>query len=221
MATRQPISTISYNSVEFLKMRLDEWYDRHIIQAYMFIEHIGEDGDKNHIHLRIEPNKTLDPMDLTEQLKEFVPDHKKPLGCRPWRPSKEEDWFLYVLHDPQYLKIKYAEGKDGKIPYKEEDLRVSEGYDVKIAVLRARQALASHTACMIKELQEGKKATELIEEGKDVFRVQALLRSLSMTDYELQAEKYKDLCEYTKKLEDAIKNANLTLEEKGDHFILV
>lgn len=221
MATSKPISTISYNTAEFLEEKLNDWLVNHKIQAWQYITHIGEDGDKDHHHVRIEPNCRLDPMDLTEELKEFTPNHEKPLGCRPWRPSKEEDWFLYALHDKQYLKIKYAEGKDGKLPYKEEDIKVSEGYDLRVAVLRARQSLECHTACMIKELQHGKQATELIEEGKDVFRVQALIKSLKATDYEQLAERYNNLCIYVDQLESAIKSANLTLEQKGDIFILV
>ncbi len=184
MATSKPISTISYNSEEFLKQRLDEWYKQHLIQCYQYIKHKGEDGDKNHIHLRIEPNKTLDPMDLTQMLREPDPKHDKPLGCRPWRPAKEEDWFLYAIHDKQYLKLKACDSKDGKMIYKVSDIVVSEGYDVEVAVLRARQNLENHTACMIKELQQGKRASDLIEEGKDVFRVQAILRSLQTTEYE-------------------------------------
>lgn len=184
MATSKPISTISYNSEEFLRSKLDDLYRKHIIQCWQYIKHKGEDGDKNHIHLRIEPNKRIDPMDLTQLLLEPDPKHDKPLGCRPWRPSKEEDWFLYAIHDKQYLKIKSSDSKDGKIEYKVDDIVVSDGYDVEIAVLRARQSMENHTACMIKEFQQGRRAVDLIEEGKDVFRIQAVLRALQTTEYE-------------------------------------
>ena len=132
MATSQPISTISYNSLDFLKNKLDTWYRHHMIQCYMFICHKGEDGDKDHIHVRIEPNKRLDPMDLSDMLKEPDPHNTKPLGCRPWRSSKEEDWFLYAIHDKEYLKVKYGNSnKDGKIEYDISDIICSEGYDVE------------------------------------------------------------------------------------------
>ena len=114
MATQKPISTISYNSEPFLKEVLDSLFKAHIIQAYMYIKHKGEDGDKDHIHLRLEPNKKLDPMDIQTQLREFTPDNDLPLCCRPFRPSKEEDWFLYVVHDPIYLKLKYGGGEKGR-----------------------------------------------------------------------------------------------------------
>ena len=125
MATQKPISTISYNTEGFLHEKLEEWREAHIISCYQYIKHIGEDGDKDHIHLRIEPNKRIDPMILQEELKEYQIGKEKPLGCRPFRPSKEEDWYLYSVHDKGYLKIKYGGGEKGeKLPYKWQDIKV-------------------------------------------------------------------------------------------------
>ena len=190
MATRKPISTISYNTEEFLKEVLDGWIDSHLIQCYTYIKHKGEEGDKDHIHLRIEPNKSLDPMNLTEELKEYVEGSSKPLGVRPWRPSKEEDWFLYAIHDKNYLAIKYSDSKDGKLEYKVKDIVCSDGYDVEVAVLRARQSLENTSACIIKQIKEGRRVQDLIEEGKDVFRTKAVLQTLRMTDYETLCNQY-------------------------------
>lgn len=169
MATSKPHSTISYNTEPFLKSKLDSWLKAHYIQAYQYIRHKGEDGDKDHIHLRIEPNKALDLMDLTEDLKEPVHGSDKPLGVRPWRPSKEEDWFLYSVHDPKYLKIKYGDGsnKGEKLPYKDEDIVVSENYDLEVAMIRAR-AMLEHTApSIIKAIREGESPVKLAELGNN------------------------------------------------------
>lgn len=193
MATSKPTSTISYNSKEFLLEKLNEWYDAHIIQAYQLIKHKGEDGDKDHFHVRIEPNKRIDTMVLQAELREYVPDNDKPLGCRPFRPSKEEDWFLYALHDPEYLKIHNSDSKDGKIRYKPEDIIVSEYYDKDVAILRARQSLENSSASIIKQIKEGRVAQELIEEGKDVFKTKAILQLLHATDYETIVQQYHDL----------------------------
>ena len=46
MATQKPISTISYNTEAFLKEKLESWLAEHLIQAYQYICHKGEDGDK-------------------------------------------------------------------------------------------------------------------------------------------------------------------------------
>ena len=45
MKTRRDISTISYNSTEFLIDKLDDYMDRHIISYYMFIEHKPEEDE--------------------------------------------------------------------------------------------------------------------------------------------------------------------------------
>ena len=160
--TKGEISTVTYNTEEFLIDALEEWYDAHLIQCYMYIKHIGEDGDKDHIHLRIVPNKKLDPMVLTERLKEYTSDNKKPLGCLYWRPSDEANWILYVIHDKEYLKQKYN-NKDGtygidheKIPYSWEKIVYSDTYPMEEAYIRARQTLKNSTASLMQQLDSGK-----------------------------------------------------------------
>ena len=146
MATQKPISTISYNTEAFLREKLDTWVKAHIIQSYQYICHKGEDGDKDHIHLRVEPNKKLDPMELSEQLQEYQMGKDKPLGCRPWRPSNEEDWFLYSVHNETYLKLKYAGGDQReKLPYDWKDIKAPDNYDVEVAFIRALSKL-KHTS---------------------------------------------------------------------------
>ena len=179
MATSKPISTISYNTVDFLQEKLEEWHHAHIIQSYTYICHKGEDGDKDHIHLRIEPNKKLDPMNLTEQLKEYVYGEDKPRGVRPWRPSKEEDWILYAIHQERYLKLKYGGGEKGeKLPYKWEDIKHDDNLDMEISYIRAMQYLEHSQANIILKLQEGKSPSKLIEEGENVYIVNALVRTV-------------------------------------------
>lgn len=185
MATQKPISTISYNTEPFLRDKLEAWRKAHIIQAYMYICHKGEDGDKDHIHLRIEPNKKLDPMDLQEELREFQIGKNKPLGCRPFRPSKEEDWYLYVVHDADYLKLKYGGGEKGeKLPYKWQDIKVSEDYDSEIAFIRAKAKLEHTSVNMASRMQKGDSPLNLILEGENVYTVNAVMRALYGTDYQ-------------------------------------
>lgn len=182
MATQKPISTISYNSEVFLREKLENWVSCHLIQAYQYIWHKGEDGDKDHIHLRVEPNRKLDPMDLTDALKEYTSSNDKPLGCRPWRPSSEEDWIEYVVHDPDYLKVK-GEDQGEKIPYQWQDVRCSPGYDVQTMYIRARQKLAHTSQSLAGRLRNGEDATTLVLEGENVFTVNALLHALGANDY--------------------------------------
>lgn len=195
MATQKPISTISYNSEAFLREKLEGWKEAHIIQSYQYICHKGEDGDKDHIHLRIEPNKKLDPMELTEQLKEYDPKHPcKPLCVRPWRASKEEDWCLYAVHDEPYLKLKYGGAEKGeKIPYDWQDIKAPEEYDVEVMYIRAKQSLKHTSSSLALQLQSGKKAVDLIGQGENPFIINALNRALAETDYQRLLAQYSDL----------------------------
>lgn len=184
MATQKPISTISYNTEPFLREKLDGLIKSHAIQAYQYIKHKGEDGDKDHIHLRIEPNKRIDPMAIQDLLREFLMNNDKPLACLPFRPSKEEDWFLYAVHDPDYLKIKYKGGEKGeKLPYKWQDIKASEYYDVEVAFLRARQHLEHTSASIVSRIQNGEKPVSLISMGENPYMINAITRALAENDY--------------------------------------
>lgn len=213
MATQKPISTISYNTEPFLKEKLEIWLNAHIIQAYQYICHKGEDGDKDHIHLRIEPNKKIDPMDLIEQLREYQIGKDKPLGCRPFRPSKEEDWILYVVHDAQYLNVKYGGGEKGeKIPYKWQDIRVPEYYDMEIAFIRAKAYMEHTSVNMATRLQNGDNPLDLILQGENVYTVNALMRALTATDYQRMSEELATVNARLKALTQAVENYGLSIE---------
>lgn len=219
MATQKPISTISYNTESFLKERLDSWLKAHIIQAYQYICHKGEDGDKDHIHVRIEPNKKLDAMDLLEQLREFQIGKDKPLGCRPFRPSKEEDWILYAVHDEQYLKLKYGGGEKGeKLPYKWQDIRVPDYYDIEIAYIRAKAYLEHTSVNMATRLQNGDNPLNLILQGENVYTVNALMRALTVTDYQRVTAELSALQEKFDSLINVINDYGLAVEcdEQGN-----
>lgn len=222
MATQKPISTISYNSEQFLKEKLEQWIKAHIIQSYMYICHKGEDGDKDHIHLRIEPNKKLDQMDLTEQLQEYQMGQKKPLGIRPWRPSKEEDWILYAVHDEQYLKLKYAGGEKGeKLPYKWQDVRVPDNYDMETAFIRAKQFMEHTSQNMAVKLQNGEDPMQLIMKGENVYTVNAVMRALASNDYNRLAKENDTLKFKLECLERAIYEYGLYIDSDDDGEVVL
>lgn len=181
MATQKPISTISYNTVPFLKEKLDGWVSSHWLQAYQFLPHKGEDGDRDHTHVRVEPNKKLDPMELSAALTEYVVGEDKPRLVRPWRPSKEEDWFLYVIHDADYLSGKYDKGE--KLPYDWHDIVVPDNYDLETAIIRAKAKILHSTPNLTKRLESGESALELIKTGENPFTVNAVLRALTDDRY--------------------------------------
>lgn len=194
VATQKPISTISYNSESFLIEKLQILYDAHIIQAWQYIVHKGEDGDKDHIHVRIEPNKRIDAMDLTEKFKEFEKGKDKPLGVRPWRNSKEEDWYLYSVHDSDYLSLKYGGGDRGeKLPYDWKDIKTSPDYDLETAWIRAKAAQKHSTVNIATSIQNGQKPVDLLMQGENPYTLLNVMRLLSGDDYSRLASDYKEL----------------------------
>jgi hypothetical protein len=108
MRTSKPCSTISYNSENFLRVKLDELVKNRILDFWVFIDHAAEeDEEKAHKHLYIIPGALLDTDVLKEYLAEPDPTHPdKPLNCTIFTSSKFDDWYLYGLHDKAYLSSK-------------------------------------------------------------------------------------------------------------------
>lgn len=222
MATQKPISTISYNSEAFLVEKLQNLYDAHIIQAWQFITHKGEDGDKDHIHLRIEPNKRIDPMELTEMFKEYEKGKDKPLGVRPWRQSKEEDWFLYAVHDSDYLSLKYGGGERGeKLPYDWKDINTSPDYDLETSWIRAKAAQKHSTVNIASQIQNGQNPVDLVFQGENPYTVMNILRLISGTDYSRLAAEYKKLYDDYQSLIDALNRDGLIVSRDENGRLII
>lgn len=107
MRTSKPISTISFNSVSFLTLKLKELKEAGRLSFWCFVQHLPEDdegGKKEHCHVYIEPSKMLQTDDLKKELLEPDPSNPdKPLGCLSFYSSKFGPWYLYGLHDNRYL----------------------------------------------------------------------------------------------------------------------
>ena len=123
MRTTKPISTISFNSPEYLEVKLNELVSSGRISFWAFVPHKPEDDEaqnKHHSHVYVEPSKMLQTDDLKAHLMEYDPTHPdKPLGCLPWRSSKFDSWYLYGLHDKRYLASK---GQSRRYHYSHDDM---------------------------------------------------------------------------------------------------
>ncbi len=122
MVTRAPISTISYNTYDFLVAELIKLQNERIIEFWAFVEHKPEDDEtKAHKHLLIFPATTIDTFDLSKRFEEIDIEHPDlpPLGCIMWHRSKFVDWYLYALHDADYLASK---GQSRKYHYEKCDV---------------------------------------------------------------------------------------------------
>lgn len=107
MRTSKPISTISYNTPEFLRQKIEYWKKLRLIEYGMWILHRAETGEKDHYHVFFKPAQQIQTMDLEEDSKEFDPNFPdKPLKMIGFSSSKADDWVMYALHDVDYLASK-------------------------------------------------------------------------------------------------------------------
>lgn len=127
MKTKKPISTISYNSKEFLVFLFSKLVkDRVIANFYAIYHHAEADEKSDHWHIYLEPNGQIDTMVLETMFNEFDSKHPdKPLRCRPFKFTKvdieyhPDEWLLYAVHDPVYLESK---GQSRKYIYDWEEI---------------------------------------------------------------------------------------------------
>ena len=147
MTTSKPFSTISYNSINFLVDRLNDFYNRHIIDFYAFVNHHAEEDEhKPHIHLFIVPSRKLDTSSIIDSLIELDNNNPdKPFRCIRPVSSKFSDWYLYSLHDTAYLASK---GQDRKFHYSRDDFYTSDSdyfleliHSIDLSKLRRHQML--------------------------------------------------------------------------------
>lgn len=134
MLTQIDLSNISYNTDEFLVRQLNELLSDKQIRFWAYITHAPEDDEleyhkeihhKEHKHIYLMTDTRIDTVNLDDMFIEPDSTNEKPLKCIDWhKTSNKYDWFLYGVHDPVYLKLKYAEDK--KYHYKKEDFVVSD-----------------------------------------------------------------------------------------------
>lgn len=131
MKTSRAIATISFNTPEFLKLKLTELTQAKKISFWFFAYHKPEDdegGKKYHNHVYIFPSKMLQTDELKDEFIEYDPKNpEKPLGCISFKFSKFADAYLYFIHDKKYLAMK---GQSRKYHYSHEDLITSDDDDL-------------------------------------------------------------------------------------------
>lgn len=160
--TAKPISTISYNSEQFLERLLNRLLSAHVLEDFRYIKHQPEeDEEKEHFHICLFPNKRIDTAILREEFNEVDPTNEKPLGCLPFRTCKTDHWIMYVLHDEKYLAIHHSDNDgDGKIPYELSDIKTP----------------------FEEQLRRDHKKALALRQTKNQQAVASLLRSGSITD---------------------------------------
>lgn len=112
MRTSKPIATISYNTDNFLQKKLSTMVEQGKIDFFCYVQHMPEDDEtKFHKHLFIIPSGYCDTTSLKNEFAEMEPGNEKSLGVINFVSSKFGDWFMYALHDKDYLRSKGLERK--------------------------------------------------------------------------------------------------------------
>lgn len=120
MATAKPISTITYNTPDFLISTLNSLIYQGYLTYYEFIQHMPDNDDtKKHIHLYMIPAKSINLATFKNFFLEKDPNNDKPLCPTIFRNSVYGDWYWYALHDKDYLKSK---GQERNISYCDKDI---------------------------------------------------------------------------------------------------
>lgn len=105
MKTSKAISTISYNTREFLESKLTKLVDDGILGFWAFAFHLKEDDElSDHFHVYAEPEESIDTFQLKHEFREYISGEIKPRGTKRWDKSKWDTWYLYAYHDPDYLE---------------------------------------------------------------------------------------------------------------------
>lgn len=182
--TSAQIGTITYNSEDFLKLTLNELLEKGDILYWCYIKHKGdEDEKKDHIHVRVHPGKSLDLSKLAKLFIEPVPDNN-PLRCLLWRNAEIYNWFMYGVHNEDYLS---AHNKVRNYHYVFDDFVSSSPDDTRIFYLEAREWFYNspdYNEMVIKrELDNGVSLSDLIKGGlirpRDVFKYKQYYSALN------------------------------------------
>ena len=190
--SKHPLSTISYNSDEFLKQRLEQLKAKDMISHYMYIHHKGETDpldpdeipEKDHIHLIVFPLKSLDMIALRKKFEEVDPTNDKPLGVRPWHITKENrvvDWELYAIHDPVYLRGK---GLKRNFHYKHNDI-ITDDVDFLGRLIRDIKGRVSDLELLLDYVEQG---AEWYDVAKELFVPMRELKKFKETYIDIQHE---------------------------------
>lgn len=195
MATSKPIASISYNTPDFLNTKISTLIKSDIIGYGMYICHCGEleEGedtrDKDHIHIFLSPNRSVSLNAVRDSFNEIDKDNpdSKPLGCMPFRPSKEEEWLLYVLHYEPFLKLHFKGGDyhEKEFRYTLDDI-VLFGINYEYLYRLYMRALGMITECpsgIIMELGSGSSPADLIRQGSNPVLVNQCNKALWDSDY--------------------------------------
>lgn len=166
MKTSKPFSTISYNSPEFLSVKLNDLVNRRKISFWAYVHHLPEEDEKKpHKHLLIVPNGQINTDEvLLDYLIEFDPSKPdKPLACVGVKSSKFYDWYMYSIHDKDYLASK---GQSRKYHYTRDDVVCSDTDILNEEIHQMDMSKLSKVKALNQAINDGVPFEELLARGQ-------------------------------------------------------
>lgn len=113
-------SYISYIPYDLLKSYLKDLITYGKIDFFMMVEHFGENGGKNHIHVYVESAlKKVDSIVMSY----VTYDENGALKTSFSKKSDLSNWYWYVLHNKEFLLKK---GLKKEVSYNHEDVYISD-----------------------------------------------------------------------------------------------
>lgn len=185
MKTSKPVSTISFNSEAYLRGKLRELTAAGVLEFWAYIRHdpepdeVGDEaGGKQHFHVYMEPAKMIQTTDLRAAFRELDPTNPKPLGCLLVEKSKFDDWYLYALHDADYLASK---GQSRALAYEPEQVRTSDEDDLHSKVARIDVGAITPYITMARYQRAGKDFRDyVLREQINIRDISAFQRAWAM-----------------------------------------
>ena len=181
MKTSKPFSTISYNTADFLSVKLNDLVNRRKIAFWAYVEHLPEEDEKKaHKHLYIVPNGQINTDEvLLDILVEYDHTHpEKPLGCVGVKSSKFYDWYMYSIHDVDYLSSK---GQSRKYHYRREEVACSDTDYLNEEIHQMDMSKLSKVKALNEAVRNGVPFEELLMRGQiPVQQVYAFQKTYGM-----------------------------------------
>lgn len=181
MKTSKPFSTISYNSADFLTVKLNDLVNRRKLAFWAYVEHLPEEDEKKaHKHLYIVPNGQINTDEvLLDILVEYDTAHpEKPLGCVGVKSSKFYDWYMYSIHDVDYLSSK---GQSRKYHYRREEVACSDTDYLNEEIHQMDMSKLSKVKALNEAVRNGVPFEELLMRGQiPVQQVYAFQKTYGM-----------------------------------------
>lgn len=181
MKTSKLFSTISYNSPDFLSVKLNDLVSRRKIAFWAYVHHLPEEDEKKpHKHLLIAPNGQINTDEvLLDYLIELDPKNPdKPLACVGCKSSKFYDWYMYAIHDKDYLASK---GQSRKYHYSRDDVVCSDTDILNEEIHQMDMSKLSKVKALNQAIQDGVPFEELLARGQiPVQQVYAFRQAFSL-----------------------------------------